>query len=109
MTASWNITVAKADFVEAIGVARTRATLRRKAGITTESDVTILSCPEGLSIRSSFSAMDIDGEGTWTSPIMAHGATLRQIAPKLTGPTITLRYEGGKLFLNQTSITARDV
>lgn len=109
MSHIWNMIVSKADFVDAIGIARTRASLRSKGGIKVEPDVTFASCPEGLSIRSSFSAMDIDGEGTWTSPIMAHGASIRQVAPKLTGPTITLRYEAGKLFLNQTSITARDI
>lgn len=29
--------------------------------------------------------------------------------PKLAGPMITLRYEPGKLYLNQTSFEARDI
>ena len=101
MAGGWNITVAKRDFVEAIGVARSRATLRRKSGIQFESDLTLVACPGGLSVRSSFSAMDIDGEGEGASPIMVYAPAIRQVAPKLAGPTITLRYEPGKLFLQR--------
>ena len=57
MTSGWKMTVAKSDLVEAIGVARTRATLRSKGGIQVERDLTL------VAVRSSFSAMDIDGEG----------------------------------------------
>lgn len=109
MSAKWDITVAKRDFVEAINVARTKATLRGKGGISVESEVMLTACPEGLSVRSSYAAMDIDGYGVWPSPVMVHGATLRKIAPKLQGEEITLSYEPGRLKLNGTSLTARDV
>lgn len=104
----WKMSVAKKDLVAAIGHARTRATLRRKeAGF--EPDVTFVAWEKGLSIRSSFAAMDIPAEGSWCSPIMANGAAIRKVAPKLAGPRVTLRYETGRLFLNATSISARDV
>lgn len=109
MAGDWHITVAKDDFVEAIGVARTRATLRNKGGIKVERDLTLAGFPGGLSVRSSFAAMDIDGEGEWVSPVMVYAAAIRQVAPKLEGPTITLRYEPGKLYLNNTSFEARDI
>lgn len=109
MAGSWHMVVSKADFVEAIGIARSRATLRSKGGIKVEHDLTLTACLEGLSVRSSFAAMDIDGEGEWVSPVMVYAAVIRQVAPKLEGPTITLRYEPGKLYLNNTSFTARDI
>lgn len=109
MSENWEITVSKADFVDAVNVARTRATLRSKGGISVESEVTLTACPEGLSVRSSFAATDIDAEGVWPSPVMVHGATLRKIAPKLQGEEITLSYEPGRLKLNGTLLTARDV
>lgn len=107
MRHEWGMSVEKADLVEAIGHARTRATLRRK-GAGFEPDVTITACAEGLSIRSSAAAMDIPAEGVWCSPIMANGAALRRLAPKLAGPTIALRYDTGRLFINGTSVPARE-
>lgn len=104
----WNISLDKRDLVEAIGQTRTRATLRRK-GAGFEPDVTFVACEDGLSIRSSFAAMDVPAEGQWCSPIMANGAAIRRVAPKLTGPQVSLRYETGRLFLNSTSIPAREV
>lgn len=83
MADGWHITVAKDDLVEAIGVARTRGTLRNKGGIKVERDLTFAACPGGLSVRSSFAAMDIEGEGEWISPIMVYAAAIRQVAPKL--------------------------
>ena len=109
MTAVWQMTVAKGDFVEAVGIARTKATLRGKGGIAVESEITLVASDEGLSVRSSYAAMDIDGVGSWPSPVMVHGATVRKLAPKLSGQTINLRYSDSQLFLNGTSLPARDV
>ena len=104
----WNVSLDKRDLVDAIGHARTRATLRRKdAGF--EPDVTFIACEDGISIRSSFAAMDVPAEGQWCSPVMANGAAIRKVAPKLTGPRISVRYETGRLFLNATSIPAREI
>ena len=103
----WEMTIAKADLVEAIGVARRRATLRRK-GAGFEAEVMMVECPSGLSIRSSAAAMEVTGAGVWTSPIAANGPAMRRLAPKLGGPDVALRYADGRLFLNGTSIPARE-
>lgn len=104
----WKMSVDKKDLMAAIGHARTRATLRRKAA-GLESEVTFIAWESGLSVRSSFAAMDIPAEGSWCSPILANGAAIRKVAPKLVGPRISLRYETGRLFLNSTSISAREM
>jgi hypothetical protein len=105
------MTIEKRDLVEAIGVARRRPTLRRVAGGRGgfEPLVTLAACEAGLSVRSSNSAMDIPGAGVWGSPIAVSGVTLRQLAPKLTGPTIELSYCDGQLALNQTRLPAREI
>jgi hypothetical protein len=108
MKAGWRVTVTKRDLVEAIGHARTRATLRRK-GTGFEADIMLTGGPGQLSVRSSHAAMDIPAEGTWASPIVANGPSLRRLAPKLKGPEVTLTYVTGRLFLNGTSIPAREV
>lgn len=104
----WSISLSKRDLVDAIGQARTRATLRRK-GAGFEPDVTFVACEDGISIRSSFAAMDVPAEGRWCSPVMANGAAIRRVAPKLEGPKISLRYESGRLYLNGTSLPAREI
>jgi hypothetical protein len=106
---SWHITVRKRDLVEAIGMARTRATLRRVGPKTFEPDVTLAACPLGLSIRSSHAGMELEGQETWPSPIAVRGAMLRRLAPKLEGPDVVLRYRNGLLFLNATGVGAREV
>lgn len=108
LTGDWEMTIAKADLVEGIGIARQRATLRRK-GAGFEPEVILAECRDGLSIRSSASALDAPARGIWTSPIAANGAALRRLAPKLAGSDVALRYESGRLFLNSTSIPAREV
>lgn len=107
MKAQWRVTVAKRDLVAAVGHARTRATLRR-SGKGFEADVTLAKANGQLSIRSSYAAMDIPAEGAWGSPVMANGAALRRLAPKLQGPDIALTYVAGRLFLDTTSIPARE-
>lgn len=103
----WSMEIDKRDLIDAIGTARTRATLRRKeTGL--EADIMFVRCADGISIRSSASAMDIPAMGSWVSPISANGAALRRLAPKLAGPTVTLRYETGRLLLNGTSLPARE-
>lgn len=104
----WSVTLDKRDLVEAIEVARTRATLRRR-GPAFEEDVALVGCTEGLSVRSSFAAMDIPADGMWDSPIMANGAAIRRLAAKLEGPRILLRFENGRLSLNTTEIPAREL
>lgn len=99
--------VAKHDFVEAVGHARTRVMLRRK-GRGYEADVLLTADADQLSVRSSHAAMDIPAEGTWTSPIFANGPALRRLAPKLKGPEVTLTYVAGRLFLDNTSIPGRE-
>ena len=108
---TWSMTVEKHDLVEAIGVARQRPTLRRVPGGRGgfESFVVLAECAEGLSVRSSNSAMDIPATGVWASPVSVSGVTLRQLAPKLAGPTIELSYADGELALNQTRLPAREV
>jgi hypothetical protein len=104
----WEITILKADLIEAIGVARSRATLRRKkSGL--ETDIVFAECSDGLSIRSSAALMDVEGSGVWTSPVAANGPALRRLAPKLSGTEVTLRYSAGRLLLNGTSIPAREL
>lgn len=106
-TCEWSMEIDKRDLIDAIGMARTRATLRRKeSGL--EADIMFVKCADGISIRSSASAMDIPATGSWVSPISANGAALRRLAPKLAGPTVTLRYETGQLLLNGTSLPARE-
>ena len=107
MKADWRMTVAKSDLVAAIGHARTRATLRRK-GAGFEPDLTLADSDGQLSVRSSHAAMDIPAEGIWASPIFANGAALRRLAPKLKGPDVILTYVMGRLFLDGTSIPARE-
>jgi hypothetical protein len=108
---SWSVTIEKRDLVDAIGTARRRPTLRRvssgRGGF--EDDVVLASCTNGLSVRSSNSAMDISATGMWASPIAVSGATIRQLAPKLAGPQIELTYCDGQLALNQTRLSAREV
>lgn len=108
---TWSMTIEKRDLVEAIGVARQRPTLRRVSGGRGgfEPLVVLAKCEEGLSVRSSNSAMDIPATGVWASPIAVSGVTLRQLAPKLTGPTIDLSFSDGQLALNQTRLPAREV
>lgn len=101
------MTVAKSDLVAAVGHARTRATLRRK-GAGFEPDLTLADGDGQLSVRSSYASMDIPAEGNWTSPIFANGAALRRLAPKLKCPDVTLTYVTGRLFLDGTSIPARE-
>ncbi|HVI99429.1 MAG TPA: hypothetical protein VM657_10220 [Sphingomonas sp.] len=103
----WLMRVDKRDLVEAIGTARSRPTLRRKGG-GFEPDVLLVACAEGLSVRSSNAAMDIPATGAWASPIVANGAMLRRLAPKLSGPAVELCYETGRLLLNGTSVPARE-
>ena len=69
----WQITLAKADLIAAIGTARRRATLRRRgSGPGFEPWVILAAVSDalggGLSIRSSDAAMDVPGEGRWPSP-----------------------------------------
>lgn len=108
LNGSWNMTVDKRDFVDAIGVARRRATLRGD-GFNFESDVVLSASEDGLSVRSSNSAMDIPGSGVWASPIRVNGAALRRLAPKLGGREIALSYSDGHLALNQTRVPAGEV
>ena len=107
MKALWCMTVAKRDFVEAVGHARTRATLRRK-GRGLECQVMLVNSDGQLSVRSSQAAMDILAEGSWSSPVFTNGPALRRLAPKLKGPMVTLTYVAGRLFLDATSIPARE-
>jgi hypothetical protein len=108
---TWAMTVEKRDLVDAVGTARSRPTLRRVPGGRGgfEMLVVLAASDDGLSVRSSNSAMDIRGTGVWSSPIGVAGATLRQLAPKLSGPTVELSYSDGELALNQTRIPAREV
>jgi hypothetical protein len=105
---SWNMKVAKRDLIEAIGVARRRATLRGD-GFSFEADVILSAGEDGLSVRSSNSAMDIPGSGVWASPIRANGAAMRRLAPKLSGSEVALSYADGQLALNQTRVPAGEV
>ena len=107
MKAEWQISVDKQDFVQAITCARTRATLRRVPG-GPEREVMLTRGEGRLSIRSSHAAMDIPARGRWSSPILAYGPALRRLAPKLSGPEVTLTYVAGRLFLNTTSLPARE-
>lgn len=107
MRAKWRVVVGKRDLVEAVRDARTRSTLRRKAG-GFEPDLTLVQAAGHLSVRSSFVAIDIPATGVWTSPIMTHGAALRRLAPKLDGPDVTITYVGGRLFFDKTSISGRE-
>jgi hypothetical protein len=106
---SWHITVRKRDLVAAVGMARTRATLRRVGPKAFEPDITLAECPLGLSIRSSHAGMDIEGLGTWPSPIAARAAVMRRLLPKLEGLDVVVRYRSGLLFLNSTGIDAREI
>lgn len=110
----WQITIAKAELVAAIGTARRRATLRRRgSGPEFEPWVILAAVPEalggGLSIRSSDAAMDVAGEGSWPSPIRVEGAALRRLAPKLAGPAVTFSYADGQLAVGTTVLTASEV
>ena len=107
--ATWNMTILKSDLIDAIGTARTRATLRRKSGIQLEKEVIFAAGVHGLSVRSSDAAMDIPGSGIWASPIAANGAAIRRLAPALDGPEIQLSYCDGQLALNTTRLSAREV
>ena len=106
--ATWNMTIQKRDLVEAIGTARRRATLRGRA-FELEKEVIFAASQDGLSVRSSDAAMDIPGAGIWASPIATDGATIRRLAPALSGPEIQLTYCDGEHALNTTRISAREV
>lgn len=108
---TWSMTVDKRDLVDAIGTARRRPTLRRVAGGRGgyEAEVILAASGDGLSVRSSNSAMDIPADGVWASPIAVGGVTLRQLAPKLAGPQVELTYADGELALNQTRVSAREL
>lgn len=108
MKPDWEVLVAKRDLLEAVGIARSRVTLRRKSTTDFERFIVISSCPGGISIRSSDASMDIAGEGVWNSPVMVPGAALRRLMPKIEGPDVRLTFFGGKLYLNGTSISARE-
>lgn len=105
---SWEAQVDKSELAEAIGFVRTRAGLKYK-GSKLEPEVMIVAAPGGLSLRTSLLASDIQASGAWDSPIVVHGPSLRRLVPKLTGPEIVLRYERGKLYINSTSIPAREI
>lgn len=105
---TWQIEVAKRDLLLALQTARTRATLRRTKGAGVEHDITLTAAPGGLSVRSSFAAMDIPGNGAWPSPIMAYAAGLKRVLPKLPGLTVALRYEDGRLYLGPVWMSARE-
>ena len=110
----WQITIAKADLIAAIGTARRRATLRRRGSRPGyEPWVILAAVPEadvgGLSIRSSDAAMDVPGEGSWPSPIRVEGAALRRLAPKLAGPLVTFTYADGQLAAGTTVLSATEV
>lgn len=107
MKAEWRISVDKKDFVQAVTCARGRATLRRVPG-GSEREVMLVSGKGQLSVRSSHAAMDIPARGPWSSPVLANGPALRRLAPKLSGPEVTLTYVAGRLFLNTTSLPARE-
>ena len=114
MTIAWHMTIAKSDLVRAIGTARTRATLRRRpSGPGFDPWVILTSLSEvsgsGLSIRSSDAAMDVDGEGSWSSPIRVEGAALRRLATKLAGPAVTLTSADGALAIGTTRLSATEV
>ena len=104
---TWHMTIAKRDLIAALGMARTRATLRKKDGAF-ELYITLTAGPDGLSVRSSFAGMDIAGEGVWASPIMVPGAALKRIVPKAEGPMLRLGYADGRLSINQTWVSARE-
>ena len=108
MQGTWNMMVQKRELVEAIGVARRRATLRGD-GFSFESDVILALADDGLSVRSSNSAMDIAATGVWSSPIRVNGAAMRRLAPKLAGREVALCYADGQLALNQTRVPASEV
>ena len=105
---NWSITVGKRDLVDAIGTARARPTLRRTNG-GFEPDLVLTRSADGLSVRSSNSAMDIPAAGTWVSPVSVNGAALRRLAPKLDGPDVEVRFQDRRLFVNGTSFPAREV
>lgn len=104
----WRATVSKDDLLEAIGFVRTRSGIRLQ-GIKLEPDVDIMSAPDGLSFRTAHLACDIPADGSWPSPIRANGAILRRLAPKLSGDEVVLVYADGKLTLNTTQVTAREL
>jgi hypothetical protein len=99
----------KRDLVDAVNHARTRVTLSRTAANKFEPEITFAAWDDGLSVRSSFAAMDIDGQGSWPSPIMVAGAPLRLLVPKLSGPDVVLTYKAGQMHFNETVLTAREV
>jgi hypothetical protein len=53
--------------------------------------------------------MDIEGLGTWPSPIAARAAVMRRLLPKLEGLDVVVRYRSGLFFLNSTGIDAREI
>jgi hypothetical protein len=103
----WQIEVLKCDLVRAVGIARTRSTLVRRRGVQ-ERTIVLTGSAKGLYVRSESTSVSIDGQGCWTSPISCSGPTARRLIPKLTGPTVVLRYDGLRLFMNNTAISARE-
>ena len=74
-----------------------------------ENDVILSGWDFGLSIRSSGSAMDIDGRGVWTSPIRVYGAGLRRLAPKLPTGRLVIEFADGRLKVAGTTFPASEV
>lgn len=108
---TWRMETEKSDLVEAIGTARSRPTLRRvvdgPGGF--EADVILSGWEYGLSVRSSDSAMDIDGRGTWASPVRVKGAALRRLAPKLPKGRLLVEFSDGRLKIAGTEFPASEV
>ena len=107
----WRMEVEQSDLVAAIGTARRRPTLRRVAGAPGgfEIDAFFSGWEFGLSIRSSESAMDIDGRGIWASPIRVNGAALRRLAPKLANGRVLIEFADGRLKIAGTEFPASEV
>ncbi len=108
MAPVWKMTVSKSDFVQAVKDATTSTTLRRKAKNKFEPEVTIAPCNGGVSVCSSYAEIDIGGKGSWPEAIIVGGASLRLLAPKLSGTEVVLIYSAGQMRLNGTILSARE-
>lgn len=105
----WNMTLTKADLVEATDGARQIATWRKRRADRQAFPLVIAAGDDGLSFRSADAALDVPATGTWPSPIRVAGAVLHSLAPKLAGPDVTLVYADGQLVIGTTVFSATEV
>jgi hypothetical protein len=109
MKAEWEIEVGQIDLVNALTLVRDRKRVRRVRSNKPEPWVTLASSDLGFSVRGSVDSGDMEGVGSWHSPIRVHGDTLAKLTKKVPKGTVRLLYINGFLYVNTTRLTASEI